>query len=1502
MTAATAAPPAPAPQLRPVVWSAEDPASAQRAAAAQGFRVEITSARSEDSTSYANPDGTFTTEVSAGPVRVRDADAPTGWAPLDLNLRRAEDGTVGAVSHPDHLRLAGPRTAATAKSRQAKAADPTSVAAPTGLASLDAGPGRRLGLGWSGPLPTPVLSGPEATYRDVRPGIDLVLRATATGFEQFLVLRRRPAADTPFAISLPLVGEGLTATKEADGSVVLRDGQEAVRGRIPAPTAWDGSVDPRAGQSTRTSPVGMALRASGAGRYSLELTPDARWLADPATVYPVTIDPATTIKPYSDTWVETDYSSSQVGSTELRLGTYDSGKSVARSFISFNTAGFAGKVVSSATLSLYQFHSWSCSARSWQVWETGSFSSTTTWTNQPSWTKQWASASTAHGYNSSCAAATDNVTVTGLASSWAALPAAVRTVGLRAASETDNFAWKKFNSANAATHQPTLSVTYNSYPNTPGTPSHTPGTASATTTTGWTTTTTPTLRAVISDPDGGTVKALFDVYTGSTKVVDHLAGTSVTSGGTSTAAVPAGKLTNGIQYVVRAWGSDGSLVSPAWSTGYDRFTVDTTPPAAPVVSSATFPENAWTGAAGLGADGKAHWSAHPTSADASILRWVLDGTTFTSSAAVTGTASTVDIALAAPSTGAHTLKVQTVDAAGNVGATTSYSFYYGNGPLSQGLASLSADPVEPFGATSAVDPVMSDQPTLTAYVGPGVGSAVDYDFEVWDGALTTRVANSTVTAVPDGSTASWTIAPGTLDVGRDYAYRARGRTSADTGPWSAWRRLVDDRPRVPTDLAATQTDTPRPVLSVVANRPSNRTVTVRFQLWDAAGQPLGGSPLAEVEAVPGVRTSVAVPSDLVHPGDTIRWAATTCVGQVCSAQSAPQEFTSVTVVAPQTTKQDVTASDWGSSLVDGQDCDAGTCPLQSDDVTAADGDQPSMAFVRFTGLTSLPAGAQVTSAHLRLAPAGCDPACDSTMLNVFPIMASWPEPAAGELLFAAASTDDGVVMPAAGTDLDVTDLVTQWLDDPTINGGLALAVEPGTGATAHLGAAPTLAVEYLPPAAPSAPRDVTARAGDRGVLVNWEPGEYAGTDPDGTTYTVTVTNQDTSAATVTSATAGPVIVHGLTNGQAYTVTVTASTAGTTSGTSTPRTFTPVEPTDGAQRYLNAVTQYHTVTDAAPAASGDPATALTGLSERAMIGAVTLARSSSDWQAADVLRRHALPVDGEAWSASDTLVSADADGVVVRAVGNAVSTADASSESAMAEDFRFTAGTLSAVVDAADADLVPSLDDGTVTDLDEAPLAPLALAAADDPAPVQLDEDGLPVTGVDEPTGGFTTFTNSNGVNHAGVSNYAVDHAYDKPPRAFRDNDCTDFASKAMHTGGGLPFRNGWYRDDRHWWSNIYNRTYSWGAVVNLSRHLGYRNVTWVRYYNQAVPGDILFWKYREWKNIGHTSVITYVNGNDLRYSQHSDGHRNRKLSDALAALNAQGHGPVTLYIAHLGNR
>ena len=86
---------------------------------------------------------------------------------------------------------------------------------------------RGVSLAWPGKLGKPVLAGNRATYADVHPGVDLVVDALRTGYEQFLIIKT-PAAlvglsggGADVSWSLPVKTKGLTARVEADGSVAF---------------------------------------------------------------------------------------------------------------------------------------------------------------------------------------------------------------------------------------------------------------------------------------------------------------------------------------------------------------------------------------------------------------------------------------------------------------------------------------------------------------------------------------------------------------------------------------------------------------------------------------------------------------------------------------------------------------------------------------------------------------------------------------------------------------------------------------------------------------------------------------------------------------------------------------------------------------------------------------------------------------------------------------------------------------------------------------------------------------------------------------------------------------------------------------------------------------------------------------------------------------------------------------------------------------------------------
>lgn len=400
----------------------------------------------------------------------------------------------------------------------------------------------------------------------------------------------------------------------------------------------------------------------------LGLAPAAAFLMDPATVYPVTIDPSYSnqLYPSFDTWVETGYGD-QSASTELRLGTHDNGTNVSRSFLNLNMAPWAGKDILDADLALWEHHSWSCTPAEWQVWRTGAASTATRWTAQPTWYANWGSSTQTKGYGASCAAGWVYADITSLIRSWADQSAGAVAIGIKATSETNPAGWKRFNSGNAGSNIPRINITYNSYPNAAGARSTVPATTCVTgATRPWINTKTPQLRAAVADPDGGTVSASVDVWpTGGAGSIWSGTSSAVASGGVAGVTVAAGQLDEGSPYSWRVRGYDGSLYSKSWSP-FCEFSVDTVKPAAPSVSSTAYPAGQWNTTGGAGGF---TLSTSDSGSGVSCWRYWLDSAAPTTVAA--GGSTSVPIT---PPNDWHTLHVQAVDKAGNVSDETTYAF------------------------------------------------------------------------------------------------------------------------------------------------------------------------------------------------------------------------------------------------------------------------------------------------------------------------------------------------------------------------------------------------------------------------------------------------------------------------------------------------------------------------------------------------------------------------------------------------------------------------------------------------------------------------------------------------------------------------------------------------------------------------------------------------------------------------------------------------------------
>ncbi|MEU8515346.1 amidase domain-containing protein [Kitasatospora sp. NPDC048722] len=106
-------------------------------------------------------------------------------------------------------------------------------------------------------------------------------------------------------------------------------------------------------------------------------------------------------------------------------------------------------------------------------------------------------------------------------------------------------------------------------------------------------------------------------------------------------------------------------------------------------------------------------------------------------------------------------------------------------------------------------------------------------------------------------------------------------------------------------------------------------------------------------------------------------------------------------------------------------------------------------------------------------------------------------------------------------------------------------------------------------------------------------------------------------------------------------------------------------------------------------------------------------------------------------------------------------------------------------------------------------------------------------------------------------------------------DCTNFASKALYYGGGMHTRAGWRSWDSAWWKQDYwffgshvNRSYTWAGAANLHRHLlNHRSSTWLTSTYHARPGDIVFFKWRNERNINHAAVVVSW-GSRMELRQH----------------------------------
>ncbi|MFV2017824.1 LamG-like jellyroll fold domain-containing protein [Micromonospora sp. LOL_023] len=493
--------PAAAPALLPAAGEGpirQTEAEAVAHAVETGERVEIGAFRGETRETYANPDGTLTSVEHAQPARVvRDGR----WVPTDATLVTAADGSIGPRAAVLGLRLSG--------------------GGDTPLVRVERA-GRSMTLDWPGPLPEPTIDDDQVTYPELLPGVDLVVNVGVTGFSHVLVVKTPQAAQQPelaeLQFDLDTAGltvqddpeGGLAAVDEVTGAAVLEaaapvmwdSGDGAAPGRAGADTV--DVVDPAESAPPGASSVPIGWRVDG---DQLTLLPDQAMLADPETTWPVYIDPiwqdtrnsgwtmVASGYPNEKTW---KFSGTEgVGECPVSSGQC-AGVGVKRIYYALPTP-YSGRTILSAEFRVTMTHTYDSTAHNVSLYRAGSgISSGTNWNNKPALSVlQQTKAPTAK--QSSCTSTNQNVgfTATAAVREAASKGWSTTTFGLRATSETDHTAWKRF-CGNAI-----LSVNYNRTPTQPKRADLTmsPGGVCVTGTNRPYVDTPPTLFMVLRDPD-----------------------------------------------------------------------------------------------------------------------------------------------------------------------------------------------------------------------------------------------------------------------------------------------------------------------------------------------------------------------------------------------------------------------------------------------------------------------------------------------------------------------------------------------------------------------------------------------------------------------------------------------------------------------------------------------------------------------------------------------------------------------------------------------------------------------------------------------------------------------------------------------------------------------------------------------------------------------------------------------------------------------------------------
>lgn len=343
-------------------------ASTQESAIQEG-QEEVVSMRSETSRTFANPDGSYTTEIAEKPIHYKE-DGDSKWLPIDNTLVpiAAEDAVANKAN--SFTAKFSEETNTTEDLVQVQEGDLTVSLTPVGPEETVPETVQNDIQSVTGEVDSNTI-----LYPDVYPNADIKYTVGIDSVKEDIILKEKPGEETPTSYSFKLDLTGLSYEVLENKQIILSD--KATKEPVfflEAPFMYD-SFKPEGYQEND----GVTSFAEGALSYDLEmkveerdkqlfieLVPNREWLESEERVYPVIIDPTIAkFQPQAkleDTNIRSHFPNNTGGSeTTLGVGLYQDATQTnkIRSLLKFDLSSIpSGTKVIDANLNMWLASVW----------------------------------------------------------------------------------------------------------------------------------------------------------------------------------------------------------------------------------------------------------------------------------------------------------------------------------------------------------------------------------------------------------------------------------------------------------------------------------------------------------------------------------------------------------------------------------------------------------------------------------------------------------------------------------------------------------------------------------------------------------------------------------------------------------------------------------------------------------------------------------------------------------------------------------------------------------------------------------------------------------------------------------------------------------------------------------------------------------------------------------------------------------------------------------------